>query len=110
LYIKSLIYSLISHDFFLFVNFVQGGDDELGIIHRGGGDRGVICGLDLGVEVKGNTVGGARARNCGNGGGGEGGDYGSSSVRIQISPFATAFIFIYYCILISMYDYISGCS
>ena len=55
--------------------------------------------------MEGNRVGGARTRNCGNGGGGEGGDYGSSSVRIQISPFATAFIFIYYCILISMYEY-----
>ena len=97
-FVTFMIYFLISHDFFLFVNFVQGGDDELGIIHRGGGDRGVICGLDLGVE--GNTAGGARTRNCGNGGGGEGGDYGSSLVRIHISPFATAFIFIYYCILI----------
>lgn len=94
----SLIYSLISHNFFLFINFVQGGNDELGIIHRGGGNRGVICGLALGVE--GITVGGARARNCGNGGGGEGGDYGSLLVRIHKSPFATAFIFVYYYILI----------
>ena len=45
--------------------------------------------------MKGNTVGGARARNCGNGGGGEGGDYGSSLVRIHVSPFAILHSFSY---------------